>query len=113
MLARLAFNMGDHGAAQQLVIQAGDHAEQIDDAMLTASVAAVDSILAFYRPPVRRGRDNRPAGRSRRGSFLRTGPPVRIRSPHVRRSWRRDRNPGGAGQDEQGGDRDLTEAGPV
>lgn len=49
MLGRLAFNMGDHDAAEQLVIQAGDHAEQIDDEILTASVAAMGSTLAYYR----------------------------------------------------------------
>ncbi|ABD12407.1 hypothetical protein ThrDRAFT_02397 [Frankia casuarinae] len=49
MLARLAFNMGDQDASQQLVIQARDHAEQIDDDVLTASVAAMDSTLCFYR----------------------------------------------------------------
>lgn len=49
MLARLAFNMGDQGAAQQLVIQSRDHAEQIDDEVLISSVAAMESTLCYYQ----------------------------------------------------------------
>ncbi len=48
MLSRLAFNLGDQAASRRFVTQAGDHADQVDDPVLTASVAAMSSTLAFY-----------------------------------------------------------------
>ncbi|CAO5152288.1 HTH cro/C1-type domain-containing protein [Frankia sp. AiPs1] len=48
MLSRLAFNLGDQAASRRFVTQAGDHAEQVDDPVLSASVAAMTSTLAFY-----------------------------------------------------------------
>ncbi len=48
MLSRLAFNLGDQAASRRFVTQAGDHSDQIDDPVLTASMAAMSSTLAFY-----------------------------------------------------------------
>ncbi|EIV96573.1 helix-turn-helix transcriptional regulator [Frankia sp. QA3] len=48
MLSRLAFNLGDQAASRRFVTQAGDHADQIDDPVLAASMAAMSSTLAFY-----------------------------------------------------------------
>jgi DNA-binding XRE family transcriptional regulator len=48
MLSRLAFNLGDHATSRRFVTQAGDHADQVDDPVLAASVAAMSATLAFY-----------------------------------------------------------------
>ncbi|WP_241831475.1 hypothetical protein [Parafrankia soli] len=48
MLGRLAFNLGDPVTSRRFIRLAGDHAEQINDAVLTASVGEMISTLAFY-----------------------------------------------------------------
>ncbi|WP_101833626.1 helix-turn-helix transcriptional regulator [Frankia canadensis] len=48
MLSRLAFNLGDHSSSRRFVTQASDHADQIDEPVLAASVAAMSATLAFY-----------------------------------------------------------------
>ncbi len=48
-LSRLAFNLGDLGAARRIAALAGLYAEQVEDEVLLSSVAGMRSGIAFYR----------------------------------------------------------------
>ena len=48
-LSRLAFNLGDLGAARRIAALAGLYAEQAEDEVVLSSVAGIRSGVAFYR----------------------------------------------------------------
>ncbi|WP_322762943.1 helix-turn-helix transcriptional regulator [Frankia sp. Cr2] len=48
MLSRLGFNMGDTTTSRRFLTLAGDHAEDAEEPVLAASVAEMESTLAFY-----------------------------------------------------------------
>ncbi|WP_131784193.1 helix-turn-helix domain-containing protein [Protofrankia symbiont of Coriaria ruscifolia] len=48
MLCRLAFNMGDPTTSRRFLTLAGDHAEDAEEPVVAASVAGMESTLAFY-----------------------------------------------------------------